>query len=193
MSEDSAPPLDKLTISAAVEKAQFSQRVLIRSILSRPDGGAGLAGHVVKIGGWVKTGREQGKGSFAFLEVNDGSCPGNLQVIVDASVHKLADLVPTGTCVHLEGLLKEPPEGTKQKIELRVQKVFDVGTVDAAKYPLPKTKLTLEFLRDVVHLRSRTNTVRTSSYLFLSLGTFFCVFAYACVSEFAALYLQMPF
>ncbi|KAI5664614.1 hypothetical protein M9H77_23937 [Catharanthus roseus] len=159
MSEDSAPPLDKLTISAAVEKAQFSQRVLIRSILSRPDGGAGLAGHVVKIGGWVKTGREQGKGSFAFLEVNDGSCPGNLQVIVDASVHKLADLVPTGTCVHLEGLLKEPPEGTKQKIELRVQKVFDVGTVDAAKYPLPKTKLTLEFLRDVVHLRSRTNTI----------------------------------
>lgn len=153
------PPLDKLTLSSTVEKAHFSQRVPIRSILSRIDGGAGLAGQVVTIGGWVKTGREQGKGSFAFLEVNDGSCPGNLQVIVQSTVYKLSDLVSTGTCVHVEGKLKEPPEGTKQKIELEVLKVLDVGTVDAANYPLPKTKLTLEFLRDVVHLRSRTNTI----------------------------------
>ncbi|KAL3532571.1 hypothetical protein ACH5RR_006092 [Cinchona calisaya] len=165
MSIDSTTPpqLDQLSLNDTVEKAQFSQRVLIRSILSRPDGGAGLAGQVVKIGGWVKTGREQGKGSFAFLELNDGSCAANLQVIVDSGVHKLGDLVPTGTCVHVEGQLKEPPEGTKQKIELRVQKVLDVGTVDAAKYPLPKTKLTLEFLRDVVHLRSRTNTISAVS------------------------------
>ncbi|KAL3535659.1 hypothetical protein ACH5RR_004120 [Cinchona calisaya] len=155
----STTPIDQLSLNGAVEKAQFSQRVLIRSILGRPDGGARLAGQVVQIGGWVKTGREQGKGSFAFLEINDGSCPANLQVMVDSDVHKLVDLVPTGTCVHVEGQLKEPPEGTKQKIELRVQKVLDVGTVDAAKYPLPKTKLTLEFLRDVVHLRSRTNTI----------------------------------
>lgn len=161
MSEDSTPSLEKLTLSSTVEKAEFSQRVLIRSILSRSDGGAGLAGQVVKIGGWVKTGREQGKGAFAFLEVNDGSCPGNLQVIVQSMVYKLSDLISTGTCVHVEGKLKEPPEGTKQKIELDVLKVLDVGTVDAGKYPLPKTKLTLEFLRDVVHLRSRTNTVRT--------------------------------
>ncbi|XP_019192041.1 PREDICTED: asparagine--tRNA ligase, cytoplasmic 1 [Ipomoea nil] len=159
MSVDSTPPVDKLSLSDSVAKAEFSQRVLIKSILGRPDAGAGLAGQVVKIGGWVKTGREQGKGAFAFLEVNDGSCPANLQVIVDAAVHKLGDLVATGTCVHVEGLLKLPPEGTKQKVELRVQKVIAVGTVDAAKYPLPKTKLTLEFLRDVVHLRSRTNTI----------------------------------
>ncbi|MCD7451453.1 Asparagine--tRNA ligase, cytoplasmic 1 [Datura stramonium] len=159
MSVDSTPPVDKLTLNDSVEEAKFSQRVPIRSIVRRPDGGAGLAGNVVKIGGWVKTGREQGKGSFAFLEVNDGSCPANLQVIVDASVHKLGDLVLTGTCVHVEGELKLPPEGAKQKVELRVQKVLYVGTVDASKYPLPKTKLTLEFLRDVVHLRPRTNTI----------------------------------
>ncbi|KAL2534283.1 Asparagine--tRNA ligase [Abeliophyllum distichum] len=85
--------------------------------------------------------------------------PGICKVIVDAGVYKLSDLVPTGTCVHVEGELKVPPEGTKQKIELRVQKVIDVGPVDAVKYPLPKTKLTLEFLRDVVHLRPRTNTI----------------------------------
>ncbi|XP_075509716.1 asparagine--tRNA ligase, cytoplasmic 1-like [Primulina tabacum] len=154
------PPLDKLDISdAGVMEAEFSQRVLIRSILNRPDMGAALAGQRVRIGGWVKTGREQGKGAFAFLEVNDGSCPGNLQVIVEADVYKLSDVVSTGTCIHVEGELHLPPEGVKQKIELKVKKVFDVGTVDAGKYPLPKTKLTLEFLRDVMHLRPRTNTI----------------------------------
>ncbi|XP_031258902.1 asparagine--tRNA ligase, cytoplasmic 1-like [Pistacia vera] len=142
-----------------VEKHAFSDRVTVRTILTRPDGGAGLAGQRVRVGGWVKTGREQGKGSFAFLEVNDGSCPANLQVIVDASVADLGQLVPTGTCVSVEGLLKNPPEGTKQKIELRVEKVIDVGTVDPAKYPIPKTKLTLEFLRDRIHFRPRTNTI----------------------------------
>ncbi|XP_073034111.1 asparagine--tRNA ligase, cytoplasmic 1-like [Primulina eburnea] len=161
MSDASAPPpLDKLAIKdAGVREAEFSQRVLIRSILSRPDMGAGLAGQSVRIGGWVKTGREQGKGAFAFLEVNDGSCPGNLQVIVEADVYKLSDVVSTGTCIHVEGELHLPPEGVKQKIELKVKKVIDVGTVDAGKYPLPKTKLTLEFLRDVMHLRPRTNTI----------------------------------
>lgn len=159
MSADFTPPVENLSLSDSVEEAEFSQRVLIKSILRRPDGGAGLGGKVVRIGGWVKTGREQGKGAFAFLEVNDGSCPANLQVIVDSAVHKLSDLVATGTCVHVEGELKLPPEGTKQKVELRVRKVIAVGTVDAAKYPLPKTKLTLEFIRDVVHLRSRTNTI----------------------------------
>lgn len=138
---------------------QFSDRVPIKSILSRPDGGTGLAGQQVRVGGWVKTGREQGKGSFAFLEVNDGSCPANLQVIVDSAVVDLGQLVPTGTCVHVEGMLKNPPEGTKQKIELRVEKVIDVGMVDPAKYPIPKTKLTLEFLRDRIPFRPKTNTI----------------------------------
>ncbi|KAL7096813.1 hypothetical protein ACP275_10G103400 [Erythranthe tilingii] len=162
MSTDSTPPppaLDGLIISDAVQEAQFSQRVPIQYILGRSDKGAGLAGQKVRIGGWVKTGREADKGRFAFLEINDGSCAGNLQVIVKSELYKLSDVVQTGTCVHVEGLLKSPPEGVKQRIELDVEKVLDVGTVDAAKYPLPKTKLTLEFLRDVVHLRSRTNTI----------------------------------
>lgn len=162
MSLESAPPpaLDGLTLSDAVPEAQFSQRVLIQSILGRPDKGAGLAGQKVRIGGWVKTGREANKGKFAFLEVNDGSCPGNLQVIVNAELYKLSDVVATGTCIHVEGLLKLPPESAmKQSIELDVEKVIYVGTVDAARYPLPKTRLPLEFLRDIVHLRPRTSTV----------------------------------
>ncbi|KAJ8766729.1 hypothetical protein K2173_005340 [Erythroxylum novogranatense] len=140
-------------------KHPFSDRVPIRSILSRPDGGAALAGQRVRVGGWVKTGREQGKGAFAFLELNDGSCPANLQVIVDAAVADLGPLVHTGACVSADGVLKLPPEGTKQKIELRVEKVLHVGPIDPTKYPIAKTKLSLEFLREHIHLRPRTNTI----------------------------------
>jgi len=158
------PPANQLAADnlendgSTVQKAQFSDRVLIRSILG---GGAKLAGQKVRIGGWVKTGRQQGKGTFAFLEVNDGSCPANLQVMVDSSLYDLSRLVATGTCVTVDGVLKIPPEGKglKQSIELSVETVIAVGTVDPTTYPLPKTKLTPEFLRDVLHLRSRTNLI----------------------------------
>jgi asparaginyl-tRNA synthetase len=163
MSDLSTPPSDQLatvTIDAdEVPKAEFSDRVPIQSIIRREDGGSGLAGKKARIGGWVKTGRKADKDAFAFLELNDGTCAGNLQVIVEASLADLGQLVLTGTCVVVDGHLKLPPSGTKQKIELRADKVLHVGPVDPAKYPLPKMRLTLEFLRDFVHLRSRTNTV----------------------------------
>ena len=146
---------------AVVPRAEFSDRVPIHSIISRADGGSGLAGRKARVGGWVKTGRKADKDAFAFLELNDGSCAGNLQVIVEAAVAggDLSQVVPTGTCVVVDGELKLPPAGAKQKVELRAEKVVHVGPVDPAKYPLPKMRLTLEFLRDFVHLRSRTNTV----------------------------------
>jgi len=164
MGDEIVPPANQLAADnlendgSTVQKAQFSDRVLIRSILG---GGAKLAGQKVRIGGWVKTGRQQGKGTFAFLEVNDGSCPANLQVMVDSSLYDLSRLVATGTCVTVDGVLKIPPEGKglKQSIELSVERVIAVGTVDPTTYPLPKTKLTPEFLRDVLHLRSRTNLI----------------------------------
>ncbi|CAA7062512.1 unnamed protein product [Microthlaspi erraticum] len=169
MGDQIQPPADQLAAvslgndASTVQKEPFSDRVRIQSILGRPDGGAGLAGQKVRIFGWVKTGREQGKGTFAFLEVNDGSCPANLQVMVDASVYDLPKLVATGTCVTVDGLLKMPPEGkgTKQKIELSVEEVIHVGLVDPATYPIPKTKLTLEKLRETLHLRPRTNTIQS--------------------------------
>ncbi|KAI8531940.1 hypothetical protein RHMOL_Rhmol11G0174800 [Rhododendron molle] len=71
----------------------------------------------------------------------------------------MSQLVATGTCVHVEGELKVPPVEAKQRVELiGVQMILDLGTVDPAKYPLPHTRLTLESLRDYVHLRPRTNT-----------------------------------
>eukprot|EP01018_Ginkgo_biloba_P038957 Gb_01987 [translate_table: standard] len=165
--EPMARELGSISISETVENgeetnvdwAKYSKRVLIKNIVGRPDGGLGLAGNKVVIGGWVKTGREQGKGTFAFLEVNDGSCPANLQVLVDCSAASLNQLTPTGTCILVEGELKQPPEGAKQKVELKVEKVLEVGTVDPGKYPIAKTKLPLDFLRSYVHLRPRTNTI----------------------------------
>ncbi|OMO70488.1 Aspartyl/Asparaginyl-tRNA synthetase, class IIb [Corchorus capsularis] len=170
--DEAAPPTDQLgtmdlTTDTSLNHA-FSDRVLIRSIVGRPDGGAGLAGKRVRVGGWVKTGREQAKGTLAFLELNDGSCPANLQAVVDAGVAVPKKLVAMGTCVVVDGILKIPPpppqkQGTKQRpqrIELGVEKVLHIGEVaDPAKYPIPKRNPTLEYLRDHLHLRSRTNTI----------------------------------
>lgn len=147
-------------------------RTFIRSILS--SAAASAVGSTVVVGGWVKTGREQGKGSFAFLELNDGSCAANLQVIVDAGVFPLAQLTATGTSVLVEGEIKKPPEGTKQSVEMRAVRVIAVGPTDPGKYPLPKTRLTLEFLRDFGHLRARTNTVCMDSYIKCLNFTFVC-------------------
>lgn len=152
----SAPPTAELAAVSIADLEPATSRTRIRAI---PDAGDALAGQRVVVGGWVKTGRQQGKGEFAFLEVNDGSCPGNLQVMVDKDVHPLPRLTPTGTSVLVEGVLKKPPEEAKQRIELKVEKVIEVGEVDAAAYPLPKTRITLETLRDFVHLRARTNTI----------------------------------
>ncbi|KAF1882646.1 hypothetical protein Lal_00002826 [Lupinus albus] len=169
--------LNDAASASHVPNAEFSDRVPIRSIISRTDGGSGLAGQKARIGGWVKTGRKADKDAFAFLELNDGTCAGNLQVIVEASVYELGELVSTGTCVVVDGLLKIPPSGTRQRVELRAQKVIHVGPVDPSKYPLPKTKLSLEFLRDFVHLRSRTNTIsavaRIRNALAFATHTFF--------------------
>lgn len=55
------------------------------------------------------------------------------QVVVDTSIADLSQMVPTGTSVYVEGLLENPPKVSKQKIELQVEKVIDVGLVEPAK------------------------------------------------------------
>ncbi|KAJ4846263.1 hypothetical protein Tsubulata_008777 [Turnera subulata] len=171
MGDPTAPPVSELAAATLKDSVppsakslmdSFTDRVLVRTILSRPGGGADLAGLRVPICGLVQTGRVQGKGAFAFLEVNDGSCAADLQVMVEATVADLSTLVPTGTCVHVVGMLKVPPKlGAKQKVELHVEEVLHVGALaDPAKYPLPNTnhpkkKPTPEYLRDWTHLRPR--------------------------------------
>jgi asparaginyl-tRNA synthetase len=138
-------------------------RTLIRAIVGAID--AHDKKRVV-VGGWVRTGRRSSS-LLAFLELNDGSCQQNLQAVVKGQVYgDLRRLTPTGTSVLLEGVL-EKLDGAKHKqlIELQVERVIDVGEVDARVYPLPKTKHTLEGLRDIPHLRPRTDTVSVSSLL----------------------------
>jgi asparaginyl-tRNA synthetase len=131
-------------------------RVVISKLLKS---GVSLVGQTVTVGGWVKTGRSADKGAFAFLEVNDGSGPNNIQVIVPSSLYDIGILTSTGASVLVKGEVKEPPEGKKQSIELHVTEVLYVGPSDGKTYPVAKTKLTLEFMRSVIHFRIRTNTI----------------------------------
>lgn len=91
----------------------------------------------------MKKVQEQGKGSFAFLELNDRSCSFNLQLIIYSDLALLVQFIPTGTCLHVEGVLQSTPADTRS-IQLRVSKVLHIGPA----YLIPKTKLMIEFLRD---------------------------------------------
>uniref|UniRef100_A0A7S0US18 asparagine--tRNA ligase n=1 Tax=Polytomella parva TaxID=51329 RepID=A0A7S0US18_9CHLO len=139
------------------------ERVTVNTILHGPSSGVDFVGKVLKVGGWVKAGREAGAGAFAFLDVNDGTCIDNLQVMVPKEVAEshdgLGKLVPTGTSVLIEGELSRTPEGTKQLVELKATKIHHVGLCDASTYPIAKKKTSFEFLREKMHLRPRSNTI----------------------------------
>src|SRR4051812_28780493 len=109
----------------------------------------------ITVKGWVRT-RRDSKG-FSFLELNDGSCLANLQVVVDAGTPGSEHLIhfTTGASVAVEGkLVASPAQG--QKWELRATSVQLVGSADAS-YPLQKKGHTAEFLRTIAHLRPRSN------------------------------------
>ncbi len=106
--------------------------------------------------GWVRTRRDSK--DFSFLEVNDGSCLKNLQVIVEESLPAFKHLkeVNTGAAVEIEGALLESP-GKGQKWELKATELRLVGPADLETYPLQKKRHSDEFLRSIAHLRPRTN------------------------------------
>ena len=109
----------------------------------------------VTVKGWVRT-RRDAKG-FSFLELNDGSCLANMQVVVDTGTPGSEHLpqLTTGASVVIAGnLVASPAAG--QKWELRATRVELVGTADTT-YPLQKKGHTQEFLRTIAHLRPRSN------------------------------------
>lgn len=110
----------------------------------------------IKICGWVRT-RRDAKG-FSFLELNDGSCLKNLQAIVDEAVptYEIIKDVTTGAAVEVLGELVPSP-GKGQKWEVRVTKLALLGSADADDFPLQKKRHSDEFLRQIAHLRPRTN------------------------------------
>src|SRR5512139_3247500 len=122
------------------------KRTLIRNVLN-----SSAAVDPLRVNGWVRT-RRDSKG-FSFLEVNDGSCLANVQVIVDAGTAGWDRMThfTTGASVAVEGkLVASPAQG--QKWEMRASRVELVGPADAS-YPLQKKGHTAEFLRTIAHLR----------------------------------------
>ena len=113
----------------------------------------------MEIRGWVRT-RRDSKGGFSFLEINDGSCMGNLQVIVPAELGNYQSEVlklGAGCSVVVEGELKASP-AKGQATELAARSVRVLGWADPVAYPMQKKGHTFEFLRTQAHLRARTNT-----------------------------------
>lgn len=110
----------------------------------------------VLIRGWVRT-RRDSKG-LSFLEINDGSCLKNLQVIIDDGTAAAKNLegVHTGAAVEIRGALVASP-GQGQAWELRAEALMLYGGADPETYPLQKKRHSDEFLRGIAHLRPRTN------------------------------------
>ncbi len=117
-------------------------------------------GQTVEVRGWVRT-RRDSKGGFSFVAINDGSCFDSLQVVCPAALSNYAtDILklPTGASVRAVGKLLAS-EGKGQSVEIHADKVEVIGWVDNPEnYPISKKGHTMEFLREVAHLRPRTNT-----------------------------------
>jgi asparaginyl-tRNA synthetase len=116
-------------------------------------------GREVMLRGWVRT-RRDSKAGFSFLELNDGSCFGNIQVIAGQELDNYeTDIkrLSAGCSVTVTGLVKESP-GQGQATELQAASVTVHGAAEAETYPLQKKHHSFEFLRGIAHLRPRTNT-----------------------------------
>ena len=111
----------------------------------------------VVVKGWVRT--KRGNKNVAFIALNDGSCVGNIQVVVDLAKISEEQLKPvtTGACLRVDGRLVASP-GAGQGVEVQASSIEIYGTADPATYPLQKKGHSLEFLRDIAYLRPRTNT-----------------------------------
>lgn len=109
----------------------------------------------VMVKGWVRTRRDSKE--FSFMEINDGSCLKNIQVIAGHDLENYVQIqaVTTGSAVSVEGLLVVSP-GKGQKWEIQAQRV-EIINLAPDSYPLQKKRHSDEFLRTIAHLRPRTN------------------------------------
>ena len=129
--------------------AMFNKRVKVKTLLATEE-----TGQQVTVMGWVRTFRNN-----QFIALNDGSTNDNLQVVVELGIMGDAMLrrIATGASLKITGEVIPSP-GKGQKIELRAKSIEVLGDSDADKYPLQPKKHSLEFLREIAHLRFRTNT-----------------------------------
>ncbi len=111
----------------------------------------------VTVKGWVRTKRESK--NAVFIAVNDGSTINNIQAVAEAGQlpDDILKLITTGACVAIKGTLVES-QGSGQAVEVKISDVQIYGVADPEKYPLQPKRHSLEFLREIAHLRPRTNT-----------------------------------
>ncbi len=120
---------------------------------------AKAAGQSARLQGWIRT-RRDSKGGFSFLELNDGSCLSNIQIVADGSLPNYESEIKhlsAGCSVTVEGEIKASP-AKGQATEMQAQAVIVHGGADPETYPLQKKRHSFEFLRTLAHLRLRTNT-----------------------------------
>lgn len=158
-----------------------TESISVREALGQPPGGK------ITVNGWVRT-RRQSK-VVSFIELNDGSSFKNLQVVLEQGTlaPEVDSQVTTGSCLRVTGeLVASPAAG--QPVELRAREVHVYGTADPASYPLQKKGHSMEFLREIAHLRPRTNTFgavfRVRNALAFAIHRFF--------QERGFLYIQAP-
>ena len=127
----------------------FNKRLKIKDLLSANESGAR-----VTVMGWVRTFRNN-----QFIALNDGSTNNNLQVVLELGKFEesLLKRITTGASLKIHGELVASP-GKGQKFELKADELEVLGDSDAEKYPLQPKRHSLEFLREIAHLRFRTNT-----------------------------------
>ncbi|CAH0476415.1 unnamed protein product [Peronospora belbahrii] len=124
-------------------------------------------GSLVTVAGWVKAVRKHK--SVSFINVNDGSCLSDLQITISGEVMKMGFVegglgarlsdITVGSSIFAEGELQEIHGGKQRQLELHPSKLEVIGRCNAKKYPLQKKYHSLEFLRENMHLRARTNTI----------------------------------
>lgn len=138
-----------LIFAAFTIKINMIKRQQIKELLKSTDFNT-----EVTVMGWVKTFRNN-----QFIALNDGSCMGNIQVVVDFNNtdENLLKRITTGAAIKATGILVESL-GKGQSVEIKATEVEILGDSDPEKFPLQPKKHSLEFLREIAHLRFRTNT-----------------------------------
>ena len=134
-----------------------------------------LIGTSICVKGWVRT--KRGNKNVAFLAVNDGSMIHNIQVGADpAKFEEQLKRITTGACIGVEGKLVES-QGSGQAVEVQAERIVVYGEADPDTYPLQKKGHSMEFLREIGHLRLRTNTfgavMRLRHNMAMAIHTFF--------------------
>ncbi|GAB3217289.1 asparagine--tRNA ligase [Algoriphagus aestuariicola] len=130
----------------------FNKRVKIKAVLDQ-----NLIGQEITLMGWVRTKRSNK--NVSFIALNDGSIITNYQVVADPNLisEEILKKCSTGACLKVSGIVVES-QGAGQSSELHAKSIEILGEADPEKFPLQPKKHSLEFLRDIAHLRMRTNT-----------------------------------